>query len=449
MKPFRGAGWRAALAVALVVAAPAAAAAQVFLASEPHPDFTIGPLSIRGMVTPAFGPMPVDIVFSLVVPAGRSSDIGQDLYLLWPGAIIGERGAAGDPTLASFVRERGFDVVAEGRAVLTTRNLYRRPGDADTTPEPGGAPFVTFVRSGGRNGLTPPATYLRIPWTPKMVNRTIEMDLKMSLDGAIREIRASWLEQVFWGQRRMLSIGFNNVRQRPLYPVYFEHRDRVIQLADDPSDITVRFSKADRLKIDEIFPPSATRRVSQSRESTEVVSMFLDRSGGITPQVLTVRFGYFTRLQSWAPVLIPLLIFALGNVAGVLIRVAAERLSKRYTGRLEFLPRSKSPRPRDTGVILSRQTVARLVPGKTTYAEVLRLCGPDPEQWESLDKPERRTLMYRGKRSTVHDRAIFGWLATVGSWDVEQHEVEVELERNVVRDVQARVRRSRVTTPEG
>ena len=226
MRPFRGAGWRAALAVALVVTAPAAAAAQVFMASEPHPDFTIGPLSIRGTVTPALGPMPVDIVFSLVVPAGRSSDIGQDLYLLWPGAVIGERGAAGDPTLASFVRERGFDVVAEGRAVLTTRNLYRRPGDAETTPEPGGAPFVTFVRSGGRNGLTPPATYLRIPWTPKMVNRTIEMDLKMSLDGVIREIRASWLEQVFWGQRHMVSIGFNNVRQRPLYPVYFEHRDR-------------------------------------------------------------------------------------------------------------------------------------------------------------------------------------------------------------------------------
>jgi hypothetical protein len=347
------------------------------------------------------------------------------------------------------VRERGFDVVGEGRAVLTTRNLYRRPGDAETTPEPGGAPFVTFVRSGGRNGLTPPATYLRIPWTPKMVNRTIEMNLKMSLDDAIREVRASWLEQVFWGQRRMLSIGFNNVRQRPLYPVYFEHRDRVIQLADDPSDITVRFSKSNRLKIDEIFPPSANRRVSQTRESTEVVSMFLDRSGGITPQVLTVHFGYFTRLQSWAPVLIPLLIFALGNFAGVLIRVAAERLSRRYTGRLEFLPRDKSRRPRDTGVILPRETVARLVPGKTTYDEVLRLCGPDPEQWESLEKPQRRTLIYRGKRSTVHDRAIFGWLATVGSWDVEQHEVEVELERDVVRDVQARVRRSRVTTPEG
>lgn len=176
--------------------------------------------------------------------------------------------------------------------------------------------------------------------------------------------------------------------------------------------------------------------------------MFLDRSGGITPQVLTVEFGYFTRLQSWAPVLIPLLIFALGNVAGVLIRVTAERMSKRYTGRLEFLPGRKSQHPRDTGVIVSRETLARLVPGQTTYEEVLSLCGPDPEQWESLGSPDRRTLMYRGKRAAVHDRTTFGWLATVGSWDVEHHEVEVELERNVVHEVQARVRRSRVTTPE-
>jgi hypothetical protein len=233
-----------------------------------------------------------------------------------------------------------------------------------------------------------------------------------------------------------------------MYPVYFEHRDRVIPLADDPSDITLRFEKADRLRIEQVFPPSANRRVSE-RRGTENVAMFLDRSGGITPQLLTVEFGYFTRLQAWAPVLIPLLIFALGNVAGVLIRITAERMSRRYAGRLLLLPRDKNQRPRETGVVLSRDTIARLVPGKTTYDEVLRLCGPNAEQWESLDRPQRRTLMYRGKRSSVHDRTTFGWLATVGSWDVEHHEVEVELERDVVREVQARVRRARVTTPDG
>ena len=447
MRRARASGCRAALIVALVLTAPAAAAAQVFLASEPHPYFTIGPLSIRGTVTPAFGPLPVDIVFSVVVPPGRSSDIGQDIYLLWPGALIGERGAPGDPTLAQYMRERGFDIVTEGRAVLTTRDLYRKRGEAAPEPQPGGAPFVTFVRQGGRNGLAASATYLRMPWTPQMVNRTIEMNLKVVLDGAVTDKRASRLEQLFWGQRHVVSIGFNNVRQRPMYAVYFEHRDRVIPLADDPSDITVRFRTADRLRIEQIFPPAASRRVSE-RTSTESVSMFLERAGGITPQLLTIEFGYFTRLQAWAPVLIPLLIFALGNVAGVLIRITAERVSRRYAGRLQFLARDKSRHARETGVILSRDTLARLVPGKTTYDEVLRLCGPDAEQWESLDRPDRRTLMYRGKRSAVHDRRTFGWLAAVRSWDVEQHEVEVALERDVVREVQARVRRSRVTTPD-
>ena len=448
MRGARARGWRAALTLALVLAAPATAAPQVFLAAEPNPDFTIGPLSIRGTVTPALGPVPVDIVFSIVVPPGRSADIGQDIYLLWPGAVTGERGATGDPMLAQHMRERGFDIVAEGRAVLTTRELYRKRGDAPPEPEPGGAPFVTFVRPGGRNGATASATYLRMPWTPKMVNRTIEMNLKVVLQDVVTEKRASRLEQLFWGHRHVVAIGFNNVRQRPMYPVYFEHRDRVIPLADDPSDITLRFEKADRLRIEHVFPPSANRRVSE-RRGTENVAMFLDRSGGITPQLLTVEFGYFTRLQAWAPVLIPLLIFALGNVAGVLIRITAERMSKRYAGRLQFLPRAKNRQPRETGVVLSRDTIARLVPGKTTYDEVLRLCGPNAEQWESLDRPERRTLMYRGKRSSVHDRTTFGWLATVGSWDVEHHEVEVELEREVVRDVQARVRRSRVTNPDG
>jgi hypothetical protein len=447
VSPSRRPGWRAALAVAFVLVMPAAAAAQVFLASEPHPDFTIGPLSIRGTVTPDVGPMPLDIVFSIVVPARRTADIGQDLYLLWPGPVTGDKGGSGDPTLARYVRDRGFEVVTEGRAVLTTRNLYRKRGDPETQPEPGGAPFVTFARPGDRNGTTP-ATYLRIPWTPKMVNRTLEMNLKLTLDSAVRETPASWLQRIFWGHRHTVSLGFNNVRQRPMYPMYFEHRDRVIQLADDPSDITLRFDRAERLQIDEVFPPSASRRRSDARTKTELVSMFLDRSGGITPQLLTVEFGYFTRLQSWAPVLIPLLIFALGNIAGVLIRITAERTSRRFAGRLQLLPGGRSARPRETGVILSRETVAGLVRGQTTYEDVLRLCGPDPEQWESLDKPERRTLMYRGKRSVVRDRTMFGWLATVRSWDVEHHEVEVELERNVVRDVQARVRRARVTTPD-
>jgi hypothetical protein len=35
----------------------------------------------------------------------------------------------------------------------------------------------------------------------------------------------------------------------------------------------------------------------------------------------------------------------------------------------------------------------------------------------------------------------------VDEWDVEQHELEVELDHDLVRDVQARVRRTQLTDP--
>ena len=40
----------------------------------------------------------------------------------------------------------------------------------------------------------------------------------------------------------------------------------------------------------------------------------------------------------------------------------------------------------------------------------------------------------------------FGWLTTMHGWDVEHHEVEIALEDDVVRDVQARVRRTHGST---
>ena len=36
-------------------------------------------------------------------------------------------------------------------------------------------------------------------------------------------------------------------------------------------------------------------------------------------QVLSIEFGYLTRLQSWGPVVIPVLFFVLGNFAAVLL----------------------------------------------------------------------------------------------------------------------------------
>lgn len=439
------------LLVALLFAGtPATSHAQLFLASRPHPEFMIGPLFVRASVTPALGPVTVDVQWSLVIPPTRSAgEFEQDLYLLWPGSVRGDASAGPpDPVLARYVEARGLVVVDEGRLALFARGLYRMGSDLPPEPVAGGAPFVTFVRDGGPLGLTSPGTYIRIPWTPKLANPVWLMDLRMTINGLIKPKKASWVETVFWGQRHLISIGFNDVRHRALFPMYFEHRDRVVRLAEDPSQLLMNFADADHLKIDEVVPPSSTRRMSESLESTEVVSLFLDRSAGLTPQTLKVQFGYFKGLQAWAPILIPMLFFILGNAAGPLLNRLLGRIVKGVTARVRVGRPGESWSGRETGVVLSRDTLGRIVPGETTYDEVLRECGADAEEHQQLGSPERRSLVYRGRRVVPHRRRTFGWLSTVGHWDVEHHEVEIEFEQDRVRDVQARVRRSRFSHPE-
>jgi hypothetical protein len=186
---------------------------------------------------------------------------------------------------------------------------------------------------------------------------------------------------------------------------------------------------------------------SETRKKTDTISVFLDRSEGLTPQTLAVQFGYFSGLQSWAPVLIPLAIFAAGNVGGVLLRNLAERLSKRWAGRLGFWRRRGEEVTRETGVVLDRDTLSHITPGTTTYEQVLELCGRTVEERQALNAPERRTLIYRGKRIVPRRRRVAGLLATVTHWDVEEHETEIELERDIVRDVKAHVRRTRLLEP--
>jgi len=130
------------------------------------------------------------------------------------------------------------------------------------------------------------------------------------------------------------------------------------------------------------------------------------------------------------------------------VRNVAERLSKRWTGRVLFARANEQPQVRRQGAVLDPETVQRIVPGVTTYDQVLQLCGSDVEEQSRLTAPDRRTLVYRGRRIVPQRRRAFGWLATVSHWDVEQHEVHIELERDVVRDVQARVTRSRLNAPE-
>ena len=438
-------GWI--IALMLTVAAPDAAQAQVFLSSRPNPGFTIGPLFVQATVTPDTEVVTLDVLWSLVIPPNTTgASVEQDLYLLWPNKIDGDAtGGAPDPALAAYVKSRGFTPIAEGRLPLLAKSLYRIGEELPPEPIRGGAPFVTFVRVGGPLGLTPPATYVRIPWTPLLANRTWLIDLRMELTDLMKRRKATWIEDLFWGPQHTVSLTFNDVRSRALFPLYFERRDRVVRLGDDPSQLLVNLRDADHLKVHEFYPGSARRRLSETLDSTEEITLFLDSSEGISPQVLTVQFGYFRGMRSWAPVLIPIAFFALGNLAMPIFMMLVRRVRTVLAARVQFGPGSAE---RHTGVVLSRDTLARITPGVTSYEEVLRYCGAEAEEHEQLTAPGRRTLIYRGRLVAPHGRRRLGWLSTVRRWSIEQHEVEITLERNVVTDVQARVRRSPLTQPE-
>jgi hypothetical protein len=434
-------------ATLLAVVTPAVAGAQVFVASRPAPPYEVGPLFVRANVTPALGPIVVDITFSLAVPGGRSvAGMEDGIDLLWPSAVAGDMNLGrAEPALEKFVEARRLDAIDSGRIGYMARNLDA--SDRRWEPIAGGAPFVTFVRSGGM-GLTSPATLIRIPWDPRLVNRAFLMRLTFPTKGLLKEKPATWMEHALWGERHRLTLSFNEVRHRALFPLYLERRDRVIKLSEDPAQLWIDFADSPHLKIDEMSPTGARRQLSETREQTDTVSLYLDRSEGLTPQVLTVQFGYFTGLQSWGPLLIPLAIFVAGNVGGVLIRNVAERLSKRWAGRVRFWRKEEQPLRRERGVVLDRDTLAKISPGVTTHREVLALAGHDVEERQSLTEPDARTLVYRGRRIVPHHKRVAGVLAAVTHWDVEDHEVEIVVDRDVVRDVRANVKRSRLTGAE-
>jgi hypothetical protein len=427
------------LAATLLVLAPAPARAQLFIASRPDPPFTIGPLIVRGSISEGSNSATVNVLWSLVLPsATRPGDVAQDLYLLWPGevqngVILGKP----DPRLARYVEEHGFSVIGEGSVGLVGQSLSE---SGAREPQAGGAPFAVFVQSGGALGLSAPATLIRIPWTSRLADPGWLMDLRMKVTGLIKPRKGTWAEEIFVGGRYLFTMSFNEVRDRPLFPMYFAHRDRVVRLADAPAELVASFAHSDRLKIDQVFPPTAIRRLSETEETTEIVSLFLDKTEGVTPQHLAVQFGYFSRIQSWALVLIPTLFFVLGQAIGPVLGRTALRLVNTASARVHLGGWNRLPRVRQSGVILLREVLQKLVPGETTREEVIRLCGPAMERHEEFPASDRGTLVYRGRRLVPKTRRRFGWFSTVEHWEAEQHEVRIEFERDVVRDVHAHVR---------
>jgi hypothetical protein len=434
------------LAVVCALVAPAPARGQLFFADPPSPGLRVAPLTIRAAVSPASGPVQVRLLFSVVAPPGAAL---PGLYLLWPGEVKGDPALGpGDPTLAPEVTRLRYDVVDEGRLPMRARRLGGESGSAEREPIAGGAPYVTFVQTGGALGLSAPATWIRLPATPRLTDPDWIVVLEIPSLSAVKPKPATFLERWLLGERRLFAMTFNEVRGRPLFRMYLAHRDRVVPLGDAPAEMTVSFSEAHHLKIDAVAPTDAVRGLSETAESTETVSLFLDTGEGATPQRLSVQYGYFSRAQATAVVVVPLVLLLLGYSVGPLVGRASLHLVQRLTGRFHVSGWNGVPRERRTGVVLSQEVLARIRPGATTYDEVLRLCGPDAEVGEHFPAAGRRTLVYHGRRIRPQTRKLVGWLSSVRHLEVERQEVTVEFEGDVVRDVQADIRRSRVPVGE-
>jgi hypothetical protein len=70
------------------------------------------------------------------------------------------------------------------------------------------------------------------------------------------------------------------------------------------------------------------------------------------------------------------------------------------------------------------------------------------EERQTLTEPNARTRVYRGRRTVPHHKRLAGVLAAVTYWDVEDHEVEIVVDADIVRDVRAHIKRSRLRGPE-
>ena len=106
-----------------------------------------------------------------------------------------------------------------------------------------------------------------------------------------------------------------------------------------------------------------------------------------------------------------------------------------------------APRRGDPDYVRVRETLARIRPGETTYEDVLKLTGGEPEEEQRSPAGEILSVIYRGQSMVPNRGRRFGWFATVNHWEVEQREVQIDFERERVHDIHARIRRARLTQP--
>lgn len=185
-----------AAALCAAVATPVPGHGQVFLASRPHPDFTIGPLFVVASVSQGVPHVMVNLSWSLSTAQNASrANIEQDLYLLWPAEIV-EPTAQG-PADAGLVRDvegRGLSVTSSGRLVLRRRDRMQLGTPALGEPISVTPSFVNFTRPGAQTGVV---TYIKIPWTPTLTDPLSIVTLVLPLRGLLVPKAGTWLEDLF------------------------------------------------------------------------------------------------------------------------------------------------------------------------------------------------------------------------------------------------------------
>lgn len=402
--------------LASVVAMPVPGHGQVFLASRPHPDFMIGPLFVVASVSQGQPNVTVNLSWSLTTgPVTSKTDIEQDLYLLWP-AEIAEATAAGtaDPQIVREVERRGLSVVSSGRLILRSRDRMQLGTAALGEPVSVTPSFVNFTRPGTQTGVV---TYIKIPWTPRLADQLSIVTLVLPLRGLLAQKAGTWLEDLFWGPRQVLTTGFGDLGPPVLglFALYYERRDRMVHLARDYSLVIANFGDSDHLKIEDIAPATAVRRQSRVRAGGEVVALTLLPSQDVTAQSLRVQYHYFTGRINWRPIVISAVILLVTNLGGVLMLSTdvSRRVRRRRRARRRFEATVALP----TGGAPSRDSLVALIPAGTRYDEVVARFGRPDEEHERITPPGRRTLVYRGGNGNEH------------------HEVAIEIHDDRVREV--------------
>ena len=407
-------------ALALTGALTSEASAQIFLASKPHPDFAVGPLFVIVNVRPDLT-VTVNLSFSLTLRKGAArAAMEQDLFLLWP-AEVAEPGAPGpaDPILTREIHAAGLVVVRSGRLVLRSRDrtLVGTGQLGESLPEV--ASYVTVTRRGPLGSQVAPVSYIRIPWTPTLADPRIVTTLVIPLRGLVTAKPASWVAETFWGRRWILTAGFGDLGSpvMPLYSIYFDHRDRVVRLGHEFSQVIATFSDSDHLLIDGFEPPAATRRPSLIRTGNEVVSLTLAPVDGIAPQNLQVQFSYFAGQIAWRPIVVSAVLLLLANVGGTVM------FGREMFGIIRARRRARVAAERFRAEWRAGDAQAMALVGAATYEDIVARWGTPDEDHERLSAPGRRSMVYRAQNNG------------------QAHEVEIEITDGRVSEIERRVYR--------